>query len=181
MENQKLLIFRQIKRELICANTLADRLQEYYSRSSNVASFIEKAEAEAKELTSNSFGSSLLRVVGILYMDVALEHINMTGRISSAIKRQYNSIANNASVIYSSLKLLSQCKKMFFVQKDLERIEEESDKLKANNGKTAPNDDCRNHDVKEGESKIDESHVTSSDEKQQHPQPPQHTDNKRYS
>ena len=122
MENQKLLIFRQIKRELICANTLADRLQEYYSSSSNVATFREKAEAEAKELSSNSFGSSLLRVVGLLYMDVALEHINMTGRISSAIHQWYLSLRSYAKSWYYGFLLLSRIRYIYYIKKNMDMI-----------------------------------------------------------
>ena len=129
MENQKLLIFRQIKRELICANTLADRLQEYYSRSSNVASFIEKAEAEAKELSSNSFGSSLLRVVGLLYMDVALEHINMTGRISSAIRQWYQSLRSYAKSWYYGFLLLSRIRYIYYIKRSMDMINDRKSEL----------------------------------------------------
>ena len=64
-----LLLFKQRKREVQCAVNLAGKLDMYSE--AHAEDFIEKARAEAKDLSESPLGGALLDLIGNMYLDQA--------------------------------------------------------------------------------------------------------------
>jgi hypothetical protein len=68
----KLLALKQKKREINCALNLVLKLQPYIDSNGDEKLFRETVEAEAKELSSSAFGSTLLYTIGKLQSRIAV-------------------------------------------------------------------------------------------------------------
>jgi hypothetical protein len=123
----ELLSFKQRKREVQLAVTLATKLQVYVD--GDAAVFKEKCEAEAKELSEGALGGALLGVIASVYMDRSVAESNVLYATGVYIKNsgenvwQNMSMAGTASMAaYSMMNFVSHQQKMEAAQaKDDER------------------------------------------------------------
>ena len=71
--NPRLEAFKQKKRQVQCALTLAQKLSPLAEGAVSEEAFVASLEAEAMELSSSPFGSTLLRTIGRSYQVLASE------------------------------------------------------------------------------------------------------------
>jgi len=106
--------FRQRKREVQCAVNLAATLDTY---ADDPNAFTVKMEKEAKELSTNVVGATLLKVIGYVYMEQAakilgFEHSVGAGLGFTEMKRRGHQIANKMRLIGSAYSAYKSAKKM---------------------------------------------------------------------
>ena len=106
-----LLIFKQRKREIQCAVNLASKLDVYNGREDE---FLEKARAEAKDLSESPLGGSLLDLIGEVYKDQARSELSYLDSLLISAKQNGNAFMEfwstvivGAQAAFSALELSS--------------------------------------------------------------------------
>jgi len=106
-----LLIFKQRKREIQCAVNLASKLDVY---NGHEAEFLEKARAEAKDLSESPLGGSLLDLIGEVYKDQARSELSYLDSLLVSAKQNGNAFMEfwstvivGAQAAFSALELSS--------------------------------------------------------------------------
>ena len=121
-DDPRLLLFRQIKRELVCAGTLLDRLRESYS-ASNPDGFRNKAAAEAVELSTTTFGMALLRVIAHVYYDEARVQLSTFSSVVLTMKRSGETVNDSTALTYYGVKLFGGVRGSLQAMQELEETE----------------------------------------------------------
>jgi hypothetical protein len=122
------LMFKQRKREVQLAVTLAAKLQQFVD--GDEGGFLEKAKAEAKELSDSPLGGTMLSIIGQVYCDKSLSEYNGLVAAAIAFKQCGVAVVDAASLVGSVSALAYSGLALQSMQKDLEQKQKEDDDRK---------------------------------------------------
>lgn len=100
----KVRAFKQKKREVKCAVALATKLQTYIDGGCNSEVFRAEALAEAKELSSSAFGSTLVSTIGLCYVEYARQEKDTLDSIGIGLRQTGRGMATRYAIASSGVK-----------------------------------------------------------------------------
>eukprot|EP00596_Hydrurales_sp_CCMP1899_P000062 CAMPEP_0119043032 /NCGR_PEP_ID=MMETSP1177-20130426/16361_1 /TAXON_ID=2985 /ORGANISM="Ochromonas sp, Strain CCMP1899" /LENGTH=618 /DNA_ID=CAMNT_0007010211 /DNA_START=212 /DNA_END=2068 /DNA_ORIENTATION=+ len=107
LQHHKLKHYKQRRREIQCAVNLAAKLQPYVDSGGNEEMFRESLHAEAVELSSSAFGSTLLYTIGLQYSESARQELDIFDGIGVGFRQTGRGIATRYYIASSGLRAAS--------------------------------------------------------------------------
>lgn len=115
--SSELMQFKQRKRELQCAITLANKLNDYKG-SESVEHFVSKIEKEARELTDTPLGGALLACIGQCYIDAAHSEASTLGALLISLKQTGEGFLSTCATISSGASTVLAALDLSYAQSD---------------------------------------------------------------
>ncbi|KAJ1418486.1 X-domain of DnaJ-containing-domain-containing protein [Ochromonadaceae sp. CCMP2298] len=133
----KLKAFRQKKREVQCAQALAEKLQPFVTSGGNEEAFLASFAEELAELSSSAFGSTLVRTIGRAYAEAAAAELSALDSLGVGLTQAGRSVSTGLSIGYQGVQAAYVASEVSRAQKLKKSKAEEEELLKSGAGAVA--------------------------------------------
>jgi len=113
----KLLYFKQKKREIQCAVNLSQRLQYYIDCNEDEKAFAEYIKEELHELSSSAFGSTLVKTIGRSYYEYAASALSTFDSLSVSLQQATRSVSRGFAITSEGMKAALTANEVNKIQK----------------------------------------------------------------
>jgi len=151
---KEIIQFKQRKREIQLALNLVKKLDNYIdilSDNNDSSLFIEKIQLEAKELIESPLGSSLLYIIGKVYIDIASSERSTSSLIWLTISNASTNIVDGVSAAIDGIQATAQAVELSKIQASVDKRNNNTNEHKEKNPMAAlgPGENATPQEIKQ--------------------------------